>query len=86
LVVAWRRVEVHLALGAGLAGLIYQAVNGSTQLEFRYLEPGFLAYALAVGALFAHLAARQWGLTAYPAAAAPPVASDPPCGAAPPNG
>jgi hypothetical protein len=61
--VAWRRVECHLALGAGLAGLVYQAVNGSTRLEFRYLEPGFIAYALAVGALFAYVAARPRGMS-----------------------
>jgi hypothetical protein len=58
-IVAWRRVEVQMALGAALAGLVYHAVNGSDHLEFRYLEPGFFVYALAVGALLAHLAAQH---------------------------
>jgi hypothetical protein len=55
LIYGWSRVEIHLALGAGLAGWIYQAVNGSIRLEFRYLEPGFFLYALAGAVLLSAL-------------------------------
>jgi hypothetical protein len=58
LFVAWRRVEAHLALGALAGGLVYQAVNGSTRLEFRYFEPGLFIYALALAALAAQLGSR----------------------------
>lgn len=59
MIYCWRRPEIHLACGAVLAGMIYQGVNGSIRLEFRYLEPGLFLYALAGAAFMAALARRR---------------------------
>ncbi|MDR2347760.1 MAG: hypothetical protein LBD90_03880 [Bifidobacteriaceae bacterium] len=58
LVLCWRRLEAHLALGAALGGLAYQAANGALQTALRYCEPGLFAYALLVGAVLARIALR----------------------------
>ncbi|MDR2454474.1 MAG: hypothetical protein LBD51_08065, partial [Bifidobacteriaceae bacterium] len=65
LVVCWNRVEAHLALGAVLGGMVYQAANGTMQTGLRYCEPGFFAYALLVGAALAALGAACGRLAAW---------------------
>jgi hypothetical protein len=80
LILCWRRVETHLALGAGLAGAVYQAANATIHLEFRYLEPGFIVFALAITALMARFMERSAGSrdTRAPVAAAEPSVSSGP--------
>ncbi|MET0261176.1 MAG: hypothetical protein ABW227_08795 [Gaiellaceae bacterium] len=53
-VIFWRRSESHLLLGAFLAIALYNVTNGNPT-HFRYALPGFVFYAVAIAALFAHI-------------------------------